>query len=332
MAAVTSIDLTQNVRGILSGANGGLNANASGFTGIAREASGTMSASELSGDCTTSGSNVVTCQKANGTTVPVNSAADQALITTASATGGWATLPNGVVSYSTSTHTFSLATVITGTFADNETPTGSINGSNTTFTLAHTPSPAASLNCFENGLQQRAGGADYALATATMTYGVAPPTGRLLCAITGTEMNRSNRAELIIVLVAACFLIGSQTLVNLSANVTGVLSVANGGSGHNATVTALGTTGTVSMDFSLGPIYTVTPTGAITLNATNCATGKEATIIVTSSGTTSFTITPTTNFKGTALSTGTTTAKTFGWTFICNGTTAVQMGAATAAM
>lgn len=128
------------------------------------------------------------------------------------------------------------------------------------------------------------------------------------------------------------FLLGAVTVVNLATQVTGVLSVANGGSGHNATVTALGTTGTVSMDFSLGPIYTVTPTGAITLNATNCATGKEATIIVTSSGTTSFTITPTTNFKGTALSTGTTTAKTFGWTFICNGTTAVQRGAATAAM
>lgn len=180
IGAVTQISLTTQVSGILPAANGGLNANASAFTGILRDASGTATASELSGDCTTSGSNVITCQKDNGTTVPVNSAADQALITTASATGGWATLPNGVVQYSTGTHTFSVATVLTGTFADNEIPSGTINGANTTFTLAHTPSPAASLTCFENGVAQRAGGADFTLATATMTYGVAPPTGATL--------------------------------------------------------------------------------------------------------------------------------------------------------
>lgn len=179
-AAITQINLATQVFGLLPAANGGLAANASAFTGILRDASGTASASELSGDCTTSGSNVITCQKDNGTTIPVNSAADQALITTASATGGWATLPNGVVQYSTATHTFSLATVITGTFSDNETPSGTINGANTTFTLAHTPSPAASLTCFENGVAQRAAGADFTLATATMTYGVAPPTNTTL--------------------------------------------------------------------------------------------------------------------------------------------------------
>lgn len=180
LGAGTVVNLTSQVSGILPAANGGLAANSSAFTGILRDASGTASASELSGDCTTSGSNVVTCPKDNGTTIPVNSAGDQALITTASATGGWATLPNGVVQYSTSTHTFSLATVLSGTFADNEIPTGTINGANTTFTLAHTPSPAGSLNCFENGLQQRAGGADFTLATATITYAVAPPTGTTL--------------------------------------------------------------------------------------------------------------------------------------------------------
>jgi hypothetical protein len=137
---------------------------------------------------------------------------------------------------------------------------------------------------------------------------------------------------LVAALLLALLSFGAVTVINLPTQVTGVLPVANGGTGHNATVTVLGTTGTVSMDFSLGPIYTVTPTGAITLNAANCATGKVATVIVLTSGTTSFTITPTTNFKGTALSTGATTAKTFGWTFICNGTTAVQMGSATAAM
>lgn len=179
MGAATQISLTSQVQGILPTANGGT--GSSGLsTGVARSASGTLSAAEFSGDCTTSGSNVVTCQKDNGTTIPVNSAADQTLVTTGSATGSWATLPNGVVSYSTSTHTFSLATVLTGNFADNEVPTGTINGVTTAFTLAHTPNPALSLNCFENGVQQRAAGADFTLATATITYGVAPPTGATL--------------------------------------------------------------------------------------------------------------------------------------------------------
>lgn len=142
------------------------------------------------------------------------------------------------------------------------------------------------------------------------------------------------KAKLIFgVLLIAVLATAATTVVNLPTQVTGILATANGGTGQNrTTVTALGTTGTVSMDFSLGEIYTITPTGTVTLNATNCATGKEATVIVTTSGTSSFTITPSTNFKGTALATGTTTAKTFGWSFVCNGTTAVQMGAATAAM
>jgi len=179
LGAATQLDLTTQVRGILPIGNGGTG-TASVGTGLVRGASGTLSSAELSGDCTTSGSNTITCQKDNGTTIPTNSAADQALITTASATGGWATLPNGVVQYSTGTHTFSAATVLSGTFADNETPSGTINGANTTFTLAHTPSPAASLTCFENGIAQRAAGADFTLATATITYVVAPPTNSTL--------------------------------------------------------------------------------------------------------------------------------------------------------
>lgn len=146
-------------------------------------------------------------------------------------------------------------------------------------------------------------------------------------------MQKRARLLIIAVLLASFAALAATTVVNLATQVTGILAVANGGAGINrSTVTALGTTGTVSMDFSLGGIYTITPTGAVTLNATNCAAGRFATIVVTTSGTTSFTITPSTNFKGTALSTGTTTAKTFGWSFACNGTTAVQMGAATAAM
>ncbi len=141
------------------------------------------------------------------------------------------------------------------------------------------------------------------------------------------------KRSLIFVVCVSVALMAAVTTVNLATQVTGILGTANGGTAQNRTVvTALGTTGTVSMDFSLGMIYTMTPTGAITLNATNCATGKEAVIIVTTSGTSSFTITPTTNFKGTALATGATSAKVYGWSFVCNGTTAIQTGAVTSPM
>lgn len=181
LGAVTQISLTSQVSGILPIGNGGTG-SASVGTGLTRAASGVLSSAELSGDCSTSGSNAVTCAKANGTTVPTNSTADQTLVTTASATGSWASIPNctGALQYSTSTHTFSCGAILSGTFSDSETPTGSINGSNTTFTLGHTPSPAGSLSCYENGVQQRAGGADFTLATATITYGTAPPTGATL--------------------------------------------------------------------------------------------------------------------------------------------------------
>lgn len=175
MEAITQLDLVTMVKNLLPGANGGLNANASAFTGVLREASGTASASELSGDATTSASNAVTVVKVNGTTVPTNSAADQVLDTTGSATGAWKTLGdtsagNLAETYNASTHAFGTIAILTGTFADNETPSGTINGANLTFTLAHTPSPAASLTCYKDNGFLIAGGADYTLATATMTF------------------------------------------------------------------------------------------------------------------------------------------------------------------
>lgn len=67
-------------------------------------------------------------------------------------------------------------------FASSETPSGTINGSNTIFTLAHTPSPAATLQVFLNGALQQAGGGDYTLSTATITFVSAPLAGSILTA------------------------------------------------------------------------------------------------------------------------------------------------------
>lgn len=66
-------------------------------------------------------------------------------------------------------------------FADNETPSGTVNGTNPAFGLAHTPNPAGSLNLYVNGVLQLFG-TDFTLATATITFSSAPSTGAILTA------------------------------------------------------------------------------------------------------------------------------------------------------
>lgn len=58
-----------------------------------------------------------------------------------------------------------------------ETPSGSVNGSNTSYTLANTP-VAGSESVFLNGILQEPGaGNDYTISSATITYLTAPATG-----------------------------------------------------------------------------------------------------------------------------------------------------------
>jgi hypothetical protein len=68
-------------------------------------------------------------------------------------------------------------------FSDGETPVGSINGSNTVFTLAFTPSPAASLDLYLNGLLMKPA-VDFTLSGNTVTFLTAstPQTGDILTA------------------------------------------------------------------------------------------------------------------------------------------------------
>lgn len=165
---------------------------AAGYAGLSSSLLKCAEAFALTGDTTmASGACATVVAKINGTTVPTNAAADQVLQTTASATSAWKTLPDcqdatgNHLNYTVSTHTWSCGTTSTGgvvpNFADSETPGGLINGANVTYTLAHTPNPAASLECVENGLVQRIGaGTDFTLATATITYLTAPATGSTL--------------------------------------------------------------------------------------------------------------------------------------------------------
>jgi len=68
-------------------------------------------------------------------------------------------------------------------FSDEEVPAGTINGVNTTFTLANTPNPSTSLAVYRNGLLMAAG-TDYTLSGQSIQFltGSTPVTGDSLLA------------------------------------------------------------------------------------------------------------------------------------------------------
>jgi uncharacterized protein YoxC len=61
------------------------------------------------------------------------------------------------------------ATANTAVFVDSETPGGSTNGTNTSFTLANTPAPATSFALYRNGLLQSQG-IDYTISGNSVTF------------------------------------------------------------------------------------------------------------------------------------------------------------------
>lgn len=65
------------------------------------------------------------------------------------------------------------------TLVFNETPTGTVNGSNAVFTLAHTP--VAGVLVSLNGLVQAPGaGRDYTVSGQTLTFSTPPETGDII--------------------------------------------------------------------------------------------------------------------------------------------------------
>jgi hypothetical protein len=63
-------------------------------------------------------------------------------------------------------------------FADSETPTGDVDGTNTDFVLAHTPEPG-SLKVYLNGMRMSLT-EDYTLPPATITFLTAPDSGSII--------------------------------------------------------------------------------------------------------------------------------------------------------
>jgi hypothetical protein len=91
-------------------------------------------------------------------------------------TGG--TLGSTAVTYTEDT----AGTLSPTNFVIEETPSGSINGSNTTFTLANTPT-SGTVKLYLNGVRQKSGaGNDYTISTNTITMTTAPVSGDVLLA------------------------------------------------------------------------------------------------------------------------------------------------------
>lgn len=111
-------------------------------------------------------------------------------------------------------------------------------------------------------------------------------------------------------------------------NATALLGLAvNGpiiatGQVSSSTVTALTATGTATLNPALGQVFSVTPTGGLTINGSaSPAAGSLVTVVVTTSGSSSFTITFGSNFKSTGtLATGTVSGKVFTVSFMSDGT------------
>ena len=156
LGAVTQVNLATQVSGLLPGTNGG--------TGISSTATFPASGTVM---ITTTG--VTAAQLPNPT---------------ASTLGGVESLaPCSAGSHINTISTSGVpgCSADTGVNQNQAAPTGSINGSNTSFSLSPTPTVSANVNCFLNGIQQQQGsGNDYTISGATITYLTAPPTGSKL--------------------------------------------------------------------------------------------------------------------------------------------------------
>ena len=113
------------------------------------------------------------------------------------------------------------------------------------------------------------------------------------------------------------------------------MAIATGSADLNPAASATSaTTGTQDVTPGKVRVYTITPTGACTFNASGGVAGPKCTFIITTSGTAAFVLTFGTNFKSAGtLSTGTVTGKVFCVTFLCkDGTLWIEESLRTLAM
>jgi len=86
------------------------------------------------------------------------------------------TVQSGVATWAANTHPTSVGS---GDLVYNEVPGGTVNGSNTAFTLANTPADDATVRLYLDGLRIKEGaGNDFTVSGSAITMLYAPLTGQ----------------------------------------------------------------------------------------------------------------------------------------------------------
>lgn len=96
-----------------------------------------------------------------------------------------------LVDYLTSTGTFATGST---SFIYDETPSGTVNGSNTAFTLAHTP-VSGTLMLYRDGQLLKGGGADYTISGTDITFVTAPATSSVLSSFYQSSISTAGNAD-----------------------------------------------------------------------------------------------------------------------------------------
>lgn len=168
----TAITFTQVAGGSLYSAGAGLALSGSTFNVVAADSSLTVNNDDLKvnlGDASLEVSSGLRVKQGTGGQVYIANSAG--VLTPTTLSGDVASVGN--------TGAVTLATNVmkASNYITREAPTGSVNGSNTSFTLANTP-VAGSESVFLNGILQEPGsGNDYTISGGTITFADAPVSG-----------------------------------------------------------------------------------------------------------------------------------------------------------
>lgn len=168
----TSLVFAQVAGGSLYSAGNGLTQTGSSFDVVAADTSLTVNADSVQvrlGDGSLEVSSGLRVKQGSGGQVYIANSGGVLTPTTLS----------GDVSSVSNTGSVTLASAVlkSTNYVVRETPTGTVNGSNTTFTLASTP-VAGTEHVYVNGLLQDVGsGNDYTISSGTITFGTAPASG-----------------------------------------------------------------------------------------------------------------------------------------------------------
>ncbi len=99
----------------------------------------------------------------------------------------------------------------------------------------------------------------------------------------------------------------------------------------SSAVSAITAGSTPTLNCALGDVFTLTPGEAENISASNLTAGQRINLVITTSGTSSYTLTFGTNFKSTGtLATGTVSAKVFVISFVSDGTNLNEVSRTTA--